>query len=109
MRRYIASGKSQVLIQTVLHAMLAQHYADTAYTLPAHNAELAYRTLGGEHTIIANPKPSRATAISLVRYSKRDVSLHQKSLSISLTRHDQADTDPQSAVPYNPLMAECAG
>ena len=30
-----------------------------------------------------------------------------KSLGISLTRHDQAATDLQSAVPYNPLTAEC--
>ena len=70
--------------------MLAQLYADTAKALPAHSAELASRTLGEEHTITATLKPSRATAISLVRYTKRDVLLHQKSLSISLTRHDQA-------------------
>ena len=67
--------------------------------------ELAARTLGEEHTIIATLKPSRATAISLVRYTKRDDLLHQKSLSISLTRHDQAAIDPQRAVPYNPLTA----
>ena len=43
--------------------MLAQPYADTAYGLPACSAEPAYRTLGGEHRVIATPKPSKAPGI----------------------------------------------
>ena len=44
-------------------SLLAQHYAKTAYALPAHSSKPAYRRLGGKHTIIATPQPSRAPGI----------------------------------------------
>ena len=53
--RYIQTVKSQ--------GMLAQHYAKSAYALPAYSAKSAYRTLGGKHTVIATSKPSRIPRI----------------------------------------------
>ena len=35
----------------------------TAYALPTHSAKPAYRRLGGEHTVITTPQPSRAPGI----------------------------------------------
>ena len=43
--------------------MLAQHYAKTAYALPARSVKPAYRRLGVEHTIITTLQPSRAPGI----------------------------------------------
>ena len=65
--------------------MLAQHYADTAYALPACSVDPAYWSLKDEHTVVAIRKLSSAPEI-LSMCTKRDVSLHEESfryLSVS--------------------------
>ena len=61
--RYIQTVKSQ--------GMLAQHYAESKYALPAYSAKSAYQTLGGKLTVIAVSKPSRAPRILLVTQVRR--------------------------------------
>ena len=62
--------------------MLAQHHGKTAHAISARSAELAHRTLGGEHTVIATPKPSEAQEFCSWT-AKRDILLHEDHLRYS--------------------------
>ena len=66
--------------------MLAQHHGKTAYAISGRSAEPAHRTFGGEHTVIAPPKPSGAPGITASGESQGTFRKYYKVCWLSLRR-----------------------